>query len=191
MKKTTIVLLLIAVLALTACGSTDEKVIDGTVNNVTTGAADQGNSDGDVQTAPAESQEIQVKGYVFRYKGVDICMDAEAAPIVEAIGEEPTYYEAVSCAFEGLDKIYTYSGFELDTYPVEDVDYVLGVLFRDDSVATAEGVAIGDSLEKMEEAYGTDYTQEEGMLVYEKDGMKLKFLVKDDVITSIEYAANQ
>ena len=38
--------------------------------------------------------------------------------------------------------------------------------------------------------YGENYTEEFGMLVYEKEGMKLKFIITDDEITSIEYTSN-
>ena len=60
------------------------------------------------------------------------------------------------------------------------------MILKDDSVTTAEGICIGDSLEKVLEAYG-EGDQENGMVVYEKDGMKLCFILQDDGIVSIEY----
>ena len=87
---------------------------------------------------------------------------------------------------EGIDKTYTYSGFELDTYPQGEVDHISAVVFKDDSVATAEGICIGDTREKLEEAYGAG-TEEGGMLVYAKDGMKLCFILQGDEVVSIEY----
>ena len=108
------------------------------------------------------------------------------APVLQALGEPASYFEAASCAFEGLDTIYTYNGFEIDTYPAQDKDLVSAVILKDDSVTTAEGICIGDSLEKLLEAYG-EAAQENGMLVYTKDGMKLCFILQDDSIISIEY----
>lgn len=135
---------------------------------------------------PAEERK-DYKGYAFIYQDVVIEIDAEAAPILEELGEANSYFEAASCAFNGLDKMYTYSSFELDTYPVDDKDYVSVVLFKDDSITTAEGVSIGDPVEKLTEVYGEDQEKENGMIVYKKDGMKLCFVAKGGSIISIEY----
>ena len=42
-----------------------------------------------------------------------------------------SYFEAPSCAFDGIDKTYTYAGFELLTYPKDDKDYVSSVVLKD------------------------------------------------------------
>ncbi len=126
-------------------------------------------------------------GFVFASGGVTISMDADASPIVDALGEPNSYYEAASCAFEGLDKIYTYSGFEMETYPTDGKDYVSAVVLKDDSVTTPEGVAIGDSRAKVEEKYGTDYQENGSLLTYAKDGMKLNFILDGDQVISIQY----
>ena len=199
MKKIRIGMLLAAgMLLMAGCGSNDERIIGGEVNNTVTGQTVQEDNTlaGDSQAAEQESgtevpAQAQVKGYVFEYKGVIISVDAEAAPIVEAIGEDPVYYEAPSCAFEGLDKIYTYASFELDTYPLNDVDYVSAVIFKDDAVATAEGIVIGDSMEKLTDVYGPEYLEEGGMIVYEKDGMRLCFILTNGSISSIQYQRPQ
>lgn len=132
-------------------------------------------------------EDLGYKGYAFIYHDVVIEIDADVASILEELGEANSYFEAASCAFNGLDKMYTYSSFELDTYPVDDKDYVSMVLFKDDSIATAEGVSIGDPAEKVTEIYGEDAAKENGMLVYQKDGMKLCFIVENGSISSIEY----
>ncbi|MCM1217683.1 MAG: SGNH/GDSL hydrolase family protein [Lachnospiraceae bacterium] len=143
-----------------------------------------------VETAVLEEsseKDAKYKGYAFVYKDTVIEIDALANPILKQLGEANAYFEAASCAFNGLDKMYTYSSFELDTYPMEDKDYVSMVLFKDDAIATAEGVSIGDSVDKVREIYGRDCEDENGMMVYEKDGMKLCFIVQDESVTSIEY----
>ncbi len=60
------------------------------------------------------------------------------------------------------------------------------MILKDDSAATVEGICIGDSLDKVLEVYG-EGKQENGMLTYEKDGMKLCFILQDDSVISIEY----
>lgn len=177
----------LSLLALAGCGDS-EKVISGNVVNVTTGsrAEESTGQQESVQTPEQQAETVAAKGYVFVAGGVTVEMDADMAAILEALGEPTSYFEAASCAFEGLDKIYTYNSFEIDTYPAQDKDLVSAVVLKDDSVTTAEGICIGDSLEKLQETYG-EGAQEGGMLVYEKDGMKLCFILQDDSIISIEY----
>ncbi|MDE7223004.1 MAG: hypothetical protein K2O34_04390 [Acetatifactor sp.] len=186
-KKMLAGLIAASLLALTGCGDS-EKVIDGDVANVTTGSrAEEAAGELDNSQTPEQQAEAAVsKGYVFVTGGVTVGVDADVAPVLQALGEPKSYFEAASCAFEGLDKIYTYNGFEIDTYPAQDKDLVSAVILKDDSVTTAEGVCIGDSLEKLQETYG-EAAQENGMVVYEKDGMKLCFILQDDSIISIEY----
>lgn len=139
------------------------------------------------QTGEAAEKKVNYRGYAFIYHDVVIEIDALADPILKQLGEANAYFEAASCAFNGLDKMYTYSSFELDTYPADDGDHVSMVLFKDDSIATTEGVSIGDSAEKIAEIYGEDSEKENGMIVYQKDGMKLCFIVEDGSVASIEY----
>ncbi len=174
-------------LLLAGCGDS-EKVIGGDVVNVTTGSRYEESAGAQEGTMAQTSQTETAasRGYVLTVNNVTVEVDAEAAPIVEALGEPVSYFEAASCAFEGLDKIYTYNSFEIDTYPSQDRDLVSAVILKDDSIATAEGVCIGDSLEKLQEVYG-EATLENGMLIYAKDGMKLCFIMQDDSVISIEY----
>ncbi|MCI8800070.1 hypothetical protein NSB25_12290 [Acetatifactor muris] len=134
-----------------------------------------------------EDMAADYSGYVFIHNGVVIEMDVDAASVIEQLGEPDSYFEAPSCAFEGIDKIYTYGSFELDTYPTDKKDYVSSVIFKDDTITTTEGIGIGDSVDKMEEAYGTGRTDENGMTVYEKGDMKLCFILEGETIVSIEY----
>ena len=127
------------------------------------------------------------KGYIFVYKDIVIEIDSPADSVLEQLGDANSYFEAPSCAFNGIDKIYTYNSFELDTYPIEGEDFISSVLFKDDTVTTMEGIGIGDSVEKLTETYGGDSIQENGMTVYCKDDMKLCFILEDDFISSIEY----
>ena len=187
MRKKILAMTMAAGLLLAGCGDS-EKVIGGDVVNVTTGSRSEesaGAQEGTTAQAP-QAETVASRGYVLTVNNVTVEVDAEAAPIVEALGEPVSYFEAASCAFEGLDKIYTYNSFEIDTYPSQDKDLVSAVILKDDSIATAEGVCIGDSLEKLQEVYG-EAAQENGMLIYAKDGMKLCFIIQDDSIISIEY----
>ncbi len=170
----------LAVLSLAGCGS-GENVIDRPAQTPAPGL-----SDGSVtsRTARAEAAE---SGYAFIHNGVRVDVDAEAAAIVEALGEPVSYYEAPSCVFEGIDRMYTYSGFELDTYPTNGKDYVSAVIFRDGSVATPEGLMIGDSAEKIRQTYGEPGLEEKNLLTYTAGNMQLRFILEDGTVAAIEY----
>ncbi|MBQ7775926.1 MAG: hypothetical protein IJ379_08390 [Lachnospiraceae bacterium] len=191
MKKWMTVLCAVSMVALlTGCGGSDEKVIEKNPsqsvqeeNNNTTA---EGNNDAQ-ESKEEQQQDAKVKGYVFMHNDVQVVIDADAAPIIDALGEPVSYFEAASCAFEGLDKMYTYNSFEVDTYPNGDKDYVSTIILMDDSITTAEGIAIGETRARVEEVYGTDYEEQGSMLVYRKDGMKLFFIFEGDTITSIQY----
>ena len=68
------------------------------------------------------SQSAGETGFVFTSGDTKVVMNAKAADILESLGKETDYFEAESCAFKGIDKTYTYPGFRLYTYPVDEVD---------------------------------------------------------------------
>ena len=154
----------------TACGSSEPKEI--------------GSSSG----AGADSADAEkTTGYVFKYNGVVVGADMDMAPIAEALGEPSNYYEEPSCAAQGISKIYNYADFDIYTYPDGDTDRVQTVVLKNDNVATAEGVDLSKSKTDITAAYGENYEESNGQMVYGKDGMKLCFIMDGDTILSIEY----
>ena len=154
-------------------------------NNSGNTSGDQSQNSGD--TDSGENQAVDL--FIFTSNGVEVKMNAEADPIVEALGEPVSSYEAPSCAFQGTDYIYTYDGFQINTYPLNDVNYVSSVVLISDAVSTPEGLEIGGTLEDMVAAYGEDYTEEYGMYTYTRGDSQLAVLIGDGAITSIEYLA--
>ncbi|MDI9475374.1 MAG: hypothetical protein WBI21_01575 [Natronincolaceae bacterium] len=178
MKKTC--LLLVLILLLTGCGGKEN----------TSGDLDNNKNNGmqvDLPKKPEKKEEP--KGYVFEYNDTVIAMNEKAAPILEKLGEPMEYFEAESCAFEGLDKIYTYSGFELHTYEMKGTDYVASVMFLDDSVSTKKGIYLYCNLDDVLSMYGDDYAKDLGLYTYELDKSKISFLIENDKVVSIEYIA--
>lgn len=168
--------------SLTGCGGND---------NSQAGAGSAGNTAGgqEDQTGAAEDSESSQDLFIFTSNGVEIRMNAEADPVVAALGEPISTFESPSCAFQGTDYIYTYDGFQLNTYPLNDVNYVSSVVFTSDAVATAEGLEIGGTLEDMVAAYGEDYTEAYGEYTYTRGDSQLAVLIEEGTITSIAYQA--
>ena len=146
---------------------------------------------------PKEKYEIKEKkedtvaaasdGYVFSYNGTDVIMDAEADPVIAALGDYEDYFESPSCAGQGIGKLYGYKDFEVQTYPKDGKDRILYVRLTSDMVSTSEGIDLSATADKVKEVYGEPASEEDSALIYEKGGMKLKFIFDGDKLLSIEY----
>jgi len=151
-------------------------------------------SNGETVTETITSSETTVapvllQGYLFEINGIQIGTHEEAKGVMEALGEAQAYYETPSCAFQGMDKQYTYPGYMITTYENNGQDYIYDIYFLDGSVSTPEGIHIGSTLEEMIGAYGEEYTEDFGMYIYVKERSKLQFLVEEGVVTSVDYTA--
>jgi len=118
---------------------------------------------------------------------ITIQIPADAAPVLQALGEPIQYTEVPSCAFEGMEKTYFYGSFYITTRPEAGKESICTLWFADDSIATDEGVRIGDPREAVEAAYGTNCRKEEDEYVIEGDDSKLTILVKDGSVSHILY----
>ncbi len=125
----------------------------------------------------------------YTVQGVDILMHAEAAPILEALGEPVSYTEEASCAFTGLDKTYYYGGFYLQTYPLGDADYIYSAWLVDDSSTTPEGIYIGASQADVEAAYGADGFNGDNAYILTGTTSTLTIILDGGVVSSIQYDA--
>lgn len=195
MKQLGILTLALAMtLTLAACGGGDAQNAAG--GGASTGSQNVQDSSQDSQTqdSPSENNkqiptpEANSK-LVFTYQGCPLPMNAGFAPLLDYIGEPDNYFEAASCAFEGLDKTYTYSDLEIITYPDEEVDYISSVRLLSSSAVTPEGITIGSSKEDVVAAYGEEYESFGDMYSYVDGDTTLEILFQDDTVTSVEYIA--
>lgn len=187
MKKKIVSGILIAatVLALTGCGSSDEKQISGNVNNNEQAKTQQQKGAG--SSKDNSKNESTGKDYVFKINNTEITIDAEAVDILAKLGDPLSKFESPSCAFGDLDVIYTYGGYEVDTYQLKGVDYISAVVLQDDSVSTQEGLYIGADASKVEELYGKPSEVNGTNKIYNCKDMKLTIIIKDDKVSSIQY----
>ena len=143
-------------------------------------------------TAPVSggtTTQPDASSWKYTVQGVDILMHAEAAPVLEALGEPVSYTEEASCAFTGLDKTYYYGGFYLQTYPMGEEDFVYSVWLVDDSSTTPEGIYIGASQAEVEAAYGTEGFNGSNAYVMTGTTSTLTIILTDGVVSSIQYDA--
>ena len=162
MKKITaaiITITLIAGLVLAGCGSNanEEKTTTAAKEEVTT-------------TAPSSSDYTGAGSYTIN--GVKIVPGEDFADALSSLGDPDEFSEAASCNYDGMDKTYTYDGFEITTYPDGDIDRIASLLITDESLESSKGIKIGASLDNITAAYGDGYV---------KSGSMYKYYADDDI----------
>ena len=184
MKKKLITFMLamsmIAVIGMTGCGKKEEE------NDTPAETSEQEDASSDEEEKPAASGG----GYVFETDGITIGVDMDMAPIADALGEPKSIFEEPSCAAQGTAYLYSYPGFEINTYPDGEDNYVGYISLKDDTVATPEGIDLSKSKDYVIAAYGDDYEEDDKKITYKKDGMTLNFIFSGDDIASIEYISS-
>ena len=179
MKKMIAMLLaLMLVLALAACGGDDSAADDMVITR-----DPQSNADAPAQDAPAA--EAEATEYVFEGHGAKLVPGAAFDPSV--LPEASSVTEVPSCAIEGTDNMYNYDTFEITAYDDGTGEVIYSIYFIDPNLTTPEGLALGDDVARMEELYGTDYTQEGTACVYRGESTMLSIIVQNDTVNSIEY----
>lgn len=169
MKKICVVLVSIVLLCcLVACNTADQP-LDSSDNSANAGSN-------------SEKSE-----HVFVYNGVEVSVNDDMSDVLKALGAPKSYFEAASCAFDGLDKTYTYSGFVITTRPEGEKDYVNSILLTDDSVTTTKGIYIGSSRDDVVAAYGESNNVVSTKLTYSDSGVSINFIIEDGKVISIEY----
>lgn len=135
----------------------------------------------------AEDEQQYDDEFAIIARGELIKMGVLVDPIVDNLGEPMHFFEVPSCAFDGNDRVWFYSGFELHAFPDGDEHFVLSVVLNDDSNGTENGVFIGMTYEQMVAVYGDGYEQNIDQFKYIRGGTSLAFIISDGFITSITY----
>ncbi|MBR1798015.1 MAG: hypothetical protein IJ757_08425 [Clostridiales bacterium] len=153
-------------------------------------AAEATVAEGDADAAPSDAENAAFSdGYVFTYNGTVITMNAPADDIIAALGDGYSYFEAPSCAYEGMDKVYTYNSIVVRSYTRDGVDYIAAVELKDDTVATAEGIRIGSTEEDVLAAYGEDGEEGTSGIEYTKGDSFISLIFESGRVVAITYTA--
>ena len=181
MKIKIFVLIMVVMILFAGCGSGSENV-NPSPSPTTSAAANPDNN----ETKPATEEKSK---YYFEYNGTAIYMNDVAKPVLDVWEEPMHYFESPSCAFQGIDRVYTYNGFELYTYTDGDdeTEYIFSVVFMNDSVETNEGITIGSKLEDVISKYGDDFTQEGKKYTYTDSNTTLSFVLENDEEVEVSY----
>lgn len=136
--------------------------------------------------AEAEKQEEEM--YSFVVNDVVITPGAEAEDIIAKLGEPNSFYEAPSCVFSGKDKVYSFSGFDVNTAPYKGKEVIVGVFFNEDGEAkTAKGIGIGSSLQEVKDNYGEPQKENTGQMIWENEEVEFSIVAINDEVTAVSY----
>ena len=160
------------VLALCACG--------GAPANPTTG--------NDATEPNGNTGSTTPVGYTFTYNGYQFGVDMIADAPLENLGEPKDQYTSESCAFGGEDTVYYFNSIQVSTNNEYGYERIYSIYLEDDLVSTEKGISIGNTVAQVKAAYGEpDASSSDSCLIYAKDGMKLRFNLNGDKVSSIAY----
>lgn len=105
-----------------------------------------------------------------------------------ALGEPTSVSEAPSCHYEGMDTVYVYDGFSVQTYRNGDADAIAVITVESDAYPTAKGIKVGDTAEAVAKAYGDPVEETKYYAVYNPtDKVTLTFELDNDTVAVILY----
>jgi hypothetical protein len=136
--------------------------------------------------AQEDKSDVVVEGgaFAYTYHGVRLTPGEpfDASDLPKAVGT----YTIPSCAFSGTDNVYTYDSIEVVAYDEGQGEHLYCIYLVDPNISTDEGLCLGDSVEKMVELYGENYTKTGTEYAYYRGDTILIVLAQGGVINAIE-----
>lgn len=139
----------------------------------------------EIPAAEDKSEIVVEKGsFGYTYNGVRLVPGEpfDASDLPRAVGT----YTIPSCAFSGTDNVYTYDSIEVVAYDEGQGEHLYCVYLVDPNITTDEGLCLGDSVEKMIELYGENYTRTGSEYAYYRGDTILIVLAQGGMINAIE-----
>ena len=128
--------------------------------------------------------------YYFHADGVDVIPGVSGADVIGRLGEARFVQSSPSCAFDGEERIYHYTDFDVYTSYENGRETVERVVITGNTVATERGIRVGDSLYDVVRSYGRDYEKKGENIEYDGEQCDMQFFFKDGIVTSIRYLAD-
>ena len=132
------------------------------------------------------------RAHLVTPSGKAVSIGDDGADIQSVLGSPEAYVEAQSCYGNGFDKVYTYSGFEITTYPSQDgkQELVSVIVLTNNMVETGMGLKVGQPFSAVTEIYGESYIERGASRVYTlEEDVTLWVDIEEDLITRIEFRA--
>lgn len=137
------------------------------------------------------TKEVQNNSFSYTINDVKLVPGEDFSDAYKKLGEPDNYTEAASCYFDGMDKVYTYSGYEVRTYPDGDKDIIQDICLSTKDFATDKGITVGSALKDVTDAYGNDYKLTGKMYkYYVSEDEYVYFFIMDDAVKYFGYAVD-
>ena len=134
-----------------------------------------------------EQESAEESGaFAVTYREVTVEIGKEAEDVLAALGEPQSKKEIGDCGGLGAQVRYDYSSLIVYVLESKDGAVIDQITLTDDLVATEKGICIGDSQEKVKEAYG-DTLQDDGSRWFYRSGKnRVTFKIEDGKVTAID-----
>ena len=135
-----------------------------------------------------KTTEEEKTPYTFVCNGQEFAIDGAARAVIDAVGfSEPS--QVPTCGVGDMDRIYLSigGGLQVRTYELDGVEYFYTIMILDDNVSTKEGIAIGDSSQKVIDTYGEPSKKDAAAYTYSAKGMTLTFFLQGETVNKIVY----
>lgn len=162
-----------------------------------------GNSSGKQQSSKQQSNKQQsqqpakkegsfsASDTVFVTQGKSVALGSDMSGVLSSLGNANSVESQLSCHGVGEDKTYNYNGFVINTYPLNNKDYVMEVVVNSSNISTPKGIHIGSSEADVIAAYGSGYNTVGCYYSYETgDGKSIQFFIDNGTVSEIDYYYN-
>lgn len=141
---------------------------------------------------PSEKKERETyvqtqETYYYEYEDQKIYIAQKIEEATAALGDNYEYFEAPSCAAQGIDMFYYYQNLTVRANEIEGEKVVTEISFKNDTVATPEGIRITSSYADVVGKYGNDYKTNGTALEYMEGNTLLVIDMKDGKVVSVIY----
>ena len=135
----------------------------------------------------SESEAVPEGKYKFSYNGFEIVPGAKADTALDAFGDDYDRIEVASCAYQGVDIVYTYPGFTLYAFSDGGVEYI-NVIEVTNPLTDCGGISVGDSIKTAKELYGEPDVGDDFGVLYRSGKTELQISTDGvDTIVAIVY----
>jgi hypothetical protein len=118
--------------------------------------------------------------------GAEYACNQPVEPTLAAFGEGYEYAEGLNCAYDSVDKTFTYPNVTIYTVPLEDGDMIGEIYTEDPAVTSAGGIAVGASKADVVAAHGEGFEDLGNLLVYRsEDQGSLCFEMENDAVIAL------
>lgn len=97
-------------------------------------------------------------------------VDEKIEPVIANLGSGYDYAEGKSCAYDSVDKTFSYAFASFYTNPREEGDIISEIYTESEEVTTSKGVSVGAAKEDVVTAHGDGFEDMGNMLVYRVPG---------------------